>query len=277
MITDIPLRTSKNRTPITYYGGKQFLVPKLLPLIPKHDHYIEPFCGGSALFFGKDEHISTNETLNDTYSLVVSFYRQMQLNFDALLEEVESLPHSREIYHQYFRLFKGLKTNNFQATEFEKAVCFYVLSSQGFGSLVGKGWGMVKKDKKTSSIACANKIDTFKVLKHRLSRCQIEKLDAIDCIKGYDWEKSFFYVDPPYINTDCGHYDKYKVEDYENLLTTLSSIKGKFMLSSFPNEYLDNAITTYGWNTTTFTMNRCMRKATGYEAKKEQVVMNYTI
>jgi len=31
------------KTPISYYGGKQNLVTTILPLIPKHKTYIEPF------------------------------------------------------------------------------------------------------------------------------------------------------------------------------------------------------------------------------------------
>ncbi|MEG1523377.1 MAG: DNA adenine methylase, partial [Bacteroidales bacterium] len=34
------------RTPITYYGGKQKLVPTILELIPTHTLYCEPFSGG---------------------------------------------------------------------------------------------------------------------------------------------------------------------------------------------------------------------------------------
>lgn len=37
-------------TPITYYGGKQQLAKHILPLIPEHDMYVEPFCGGAAIF-----------------------------------------------------------------------------------------------------------------------------------------------------------------------------------------------------------------------------------
>ena len=41
------------KTPITYYGGKQTLLKYLLPLIPQHKLYCEPFFGGGAVFFAK--------------------------------------------------------------------------------------------------------------------------------------------------------------------------------------------------------------------------------
>ena len=34
------------KTPITYYGGKMNMVDDILPLIPKHKIYVEPFVGG---------------------------------------------------------------------------------------------------------------------------------------------------------------------------------------------------------------------------------------
>jgi len=41
------------RTPVTYYGGKQKMVRHILPIIPEHNLYCEPFCGGAAIFFAK--------------------------------------------------------------------------------------------------------------------------------------------------------------------------------------------------------------------------------
>ena len=43
------------KTPITYWGGKQQLLPKILPLIPLHRQYCEPFFGGGALYFAKQQ------------------------------------------------------------------------------------------------------------------------------------------------------------------------------------------------------------------------------
>ncbi|MEF9776588.1 DNA adenine methylase, partial [Escherichia coli] len=34
-------------------GGKRRLAKHILPLFPEHTMYVEPFCGGAALFFMK--------------------------------------------------------------------------------------------------------------------------------------------------------------------------------------------------------------------------------
>lgn len=52
------------KPPITYYGGKQKLIKHLLPLIPEHNLYAEPFFGGGALFWAKEP--SNVEVINDT-------------------------------------------------------------------------------------------------------------------------------------------------------------------------------------------------------------------
>ena len=38
-----PLLKAKMKTPISYYGGKQNMLKELLPLIPPHKTYIEPY------------------------------------------------------------------------------------------------------------------------------------------------------------------------------------------------------------------------------------------
>jgi hypothetical protein len=39
------------KTPITYYGGKQRMIKHILPLIPPHKKYVEPFAGGALPYF----------------------------------------------------------------------------------------------------------------------------------------------------------------------------------------------------------------------------------
>lgn len=41
------------RTPLTYYGGKQFLSAQIVPFFPSHRIYLEPFAGGAATLFAK--------------------------------------------------------------------------------------------------------------------------------------------------------------------------------------------------------------------------------
>jgi DNA adenine methylase len=71
--------------------------------------------------------------------------------------------------------------------------------------------------------------------------------DALKIIRTYDTPDTLFYCDPPYYNSNCGHYDGYSIEDYEMLLDTLSGIEGKFMLSSYPSEVLKKYVKKHEW------------------------------
>jgi DNA adenine methylase len=64
-----------------------------------------------------------------------------------------------------------------------------------------------------------------------------------------DHEETLFYLDPPYSSSDCGHYKGYTLEDFEKMLKLLSTIKGKFILSSYPEEILLKYREQYGWKT----------------------------
>ena len=88
----------------------------------------------------------------------------------------------------------------------------------------------------------------------RLENCCIENMDALDLIKSRDVEASFFYLDPPYVSevlgskqgkgnkVDQGHYGGYTVQDYDNLLKLLGTLKGKFILSNYPSDLLEKHI-----------------------------------
>lgn len=65
------------RTPLTYYGGKQRLAPQIVPLMPPHRVYLEPFAGGAAILFAKPR--AERETLNDADETVMRFWRPPSL------------------------------------------------------------------------------------------------------------------------------------------------------------------------------------------------------
>lgn len=59
------------KPPFSYYGGKQRIASKIVPLLPPHTVYVEPFAGGAAVFFEKGRPETGNksayrEVLNNT-------------------------------------------------------------------------------------------------------------------------------------------------------------------------------------------------------------------
>lgn len=255
------------KTPISYYGGKQKMLKHILPLIPEHKTYCEPFFGGGSIYFNKSE--SQVEIINDQNNEVINFYQILKNHYNELEKEIQTSLHSRELH----RRAKVIYENPELFDDIKRAWAFWMLTNQGFSNIIGKGWGYDKHGTCTRRIK--TKIDNFtQDLSKRLQNTQIECNDALKVIPVYDTPDTFFYCDPPYFNSDCGHYKGYSKQDFINLLEQLSQIKGKFLLSSYKSDILEQFINRNGWTTQKIDMPVSVT----FRSKKrkiEQLTMNY--
>ena len=229
------------RPPLTYYGGKQQLCQTILQLIPEHNLYCEPFLGGAAVFFGKEK--SNVEVINDTNRELINFYKVVQNDFISLEKLIRITLHSRSQHEDAHVIYN----NPHMFNEIKRAWAVWVLANQSVNSIIDNSWGYERKSDKMS-LKTSNKREAFtEELAIRLQNVQVECADANYIIQSRDTENSFFYCDPPYIDSCQGHYDGYSQADYTLLLNTLSNIKGKFLLSSFPSDVLKGFVKEYGW------------------------------
>lgn len=260
------------KTPISYYGGKQRLASKIISLIPAHEFYIEPFVGGGAVFFSKQP--SQIECLNDTNKELINFYHVLQNRFIELEKLVSITLHSRNLH----RDATVVNNNPHLFDEVKRAWAIWVLSSQSFSAMLDGTWGY-DKSSNTTTKKISNKRSQFtEDYAVRLQNVQLESSDALYVIKSRDTASSFFYVDPPYYNSDCGHYDGYSIEDFENLLKVLSGISGQFLLSSYPSDVLSRYAKENGWNQLVFEQGVSVNSKAGYQKKKWEVLTaNFSI
>ncbi|KAB2918673.1 MAG: DNA adenine methylase [Bacteroidetes bacterium] len=257
-------------TPITYYGGKQKMLKHILPLIPQHSLYCEPFLGGGAVFWAKKP--SPVEVINDLDGRITNFYKVCQSDFGALRTLILATPHSRQMHREAERALKYPDLYS----DLKRAWAFYVQTQQGFGGQLFGGWGYERKTNK-SSLKIYNKRSRFiKQFQQRLNLVQIECNDALQVIKSRDTEQSFFYVDPPYFNSDCAHYSGYTIDDYKALLDVLAGLKGKFLLSSYPSDILMEYAKNNGWYMKRFESRVAVTHLT-VKMKTEVLVANYPI
>jgi DNA adenine methylase len=230
------------KTPITYYGGKQKLAKVILSLIPEHICYVEPFFGGGAIFFAKEP--SKAECINDINGFVINFYKVLKQNYNELKKMLDITLHSRQQYNEA----KNIYDNSNEYNDIQKAWAFWVLSQEAYGNGFNKGWNFERKVN-TKALTIKNKIDNFiDDYSDRLRITQIECNNAIKVINNFDSEDTFFYLEPPYYNSDCGTYKGYTIDDYKTLLETIAGIKGKFLLSSYPSSLLEKYKNTNKWN-----------------------------
>lgn len=226
------------KTPVAYYGGKMNLVSEMKPLIPIHKQYGEPFSGGASLFWHKQK--SQHEFLNDIDLRVFNFWNQCQNNFPELQSMIQATLH-HESEHKKAR--EILKEGN---PGVEMAWAFWVQTQMSFGKGIFKGFAF---DNEGSSVKAAlNKKNNFKkIIWERLQSVELFNRDALELIRLKDWEETFFYLDPPYEGSDCGHYEELK-SVYYPLLEMLPGLKSKWLLSTYRNEKLNELILKHGWN-----------------------------
>ncbi len=260
------------RTPISYYGGKQQMLRHILPIIPEHKIYIEPFFGGGAVFWAKKP--VKCEIINDINMNVVNFYEVLKHSYFELRKRVDATLHSREAYK------KAMIINDcpwlFPDDPVIRAWAFWVVTNQGFSRKIG-AWGY---DRNKIANTIQNKIDSFcEELTNRLRYTQIEQNDAHKVIASRDDQEAFTYADPPYIDTDQGHYGGYTQEHYIRDLDALVNVKGKFLLSSYPSDILDEYIKKNNWHTrpVEMTLSAGKRTRTIRKKKVEVLTANYDI
>ncbi|MEX1120874.1 MAG: DNA adenine methylase [Balneolales bacterium] len=274
------------KPPISYYGGKQRMAGKIIAMIPDHKIYTESFLGGGAVFWNKEP--SDHEVINDVDDNIINFYRVLQENFDDLFGEISSTLHSRTQHLDAKYILKSepeklSSSYTYRITEsgmkpdfsVRRAWAFWVQSNMSYSSKLYGGFAYDRSEDAKTTRAIINKREAFQLhYKERLSRVCIECNDAIKVIESRDTPYTFHYCDPPYFNSDCGHYAGYTEDDYEKLLITLSKIKGKFLLSSYPSEILDSYVNEYGWEQKSWNTSVSVSYKTS-KMKTEVLTYNY--
>lgn len=146
-----------------------------------------------------------------------------------------------------------------------------MLSKQSIYSIFTNGWAVSIDSNKAKQVQWSKEMFTI-LYARRLERTSIFCRDAINVIQSTDTPTTFHYIDPPYFNSDMGHYDGYTKDDFIKLLETLSVCEGKFMLSSYPSDVLSEYIHRNKWKTEEIRM----KKSAGTGEKVEVLTMNYS-
>lgn len=238
------------KPPFSYYGGKQRMVSKLIPLIPKHTVYAEPFGGSGALLFAKPWPKVTNthhyrEIWNDKNELVYNFFKQLRENGEKLCEQIELTPKS-ELEHKI--------SKDFNCDELEKARRFFVNINQSFSGQVSSGF-MRSIYGVNLGTRWANKANLFPYLA-RIMPISFSCTDALKFIDQFDSPQTFFYVDPPYPGTDQGHYKGFSQKDFEDLINKLKNVQGSFLLSCYGDEWCDEMFERFDFDAYCSAKNR---------------------
>ena len=235
------------KTGFKYYGAKQKMVSKIIPLIPAHMVWAEPFCGSAAVTVGKSWPKVTNsshyrEALNDNNKHVYNFYKVLQDErlTAKLMRKLEFTPYSRDERKDAYKILQNPEAFSKVAW----AHAFFVQCNSGVSGIFRKGnFGFGKRGLNNVTSSWLHYIDErLLTFARRLRHCYIENIDAFDFIKKWDSEDTCFYVDPPYWNSDCKQYTTltdnalYTQKDFIELVELLQKCKGSVILSCYPNK-----------------------------------------
>jgi DNA adenine methylase len=192
---------------VSWPGGKSRLLKHILPLIPAHECYVEPFAGGLAVLLAKER--SKLEVINDANGDLVTFYRCVRYHSDVLLTELEFVLNSREEFLD-FRTQAGL-------TDIQRSARWFFRNKNCFGGADMRSFGTAAVSGGGAHGSRASRMEDIRALNVRLDRVVIEHLDWQKCIELYDRPTTFFFVDPPY--TECGRtmYDGWTNTDVQIL------------------------------------------------------------
>lgn len=206
---------------IPWMGGKRRLAKHILPLIPEHTCYCEPFAGGAAILFLKPP--SKSEVINDINGDLVNLYRVVKHHLNEFITQFKWALTSRKMFE--WEKMSCIET----LTDIQRAARFFYLQKLCFGGKVsGQNYGTA-----TTSPPRLNLLRIEEDLSQahlRLSQVNIENLSWENCITRYDRPHSFFYLDPPYWQT-AGYDTEFGWTHYEKMAELMTISKGKFLMS----------------------------------------------
>lgn len=230
------------KTPISYYGGKQAILGHLLRMVPEHEVYTETFFGGGALFWAKRP--VPNETINDKLDIVVNFYRVLKSDYKALKKRIDQSLISRTMHREALAIIRSGK-----GSPLDRAWAFWMCTNFSYFCKLGGGIKYSNQQLTCVPEVLINKKREFTdLLVRRIEHAYIECGDALKVLRSRNVAGAFHYIDPPYIDSDQGHYDGYGRDDFGVLLDFLAGeCKGRFLLSNYNSDILDEYVDRYGW------------------------------
>lgn len=229
-----------------WIGGKYLLAGRIVPLIPRHQCYCEPFFGAGWVLFKKQP--SPVEVANDINGEVINCWRMLRDRPEELKERIDWTLCSRLEFDELVRMTPEEVA---AMTDVERAWRLLYILKCSFGgrdvanvaggncggSRPAFGFSRTSKDVYYPD-GKPGKAPSFHCLKQtiargieRVSRVVFEHGDYERALALYDHERTFFYLDPPYLGSDNYYGGGFDLEEHCRLLGNLQKLKGRFILS----------------------------------------------
>ena len=276
---------------LSYIGGKSKIGTWIRNYIPNNiETYVEPFSGMFWVFFKLNTPSFKNlkrVVYNDVNPLNVNLYLCLK-DYKKFWEMTQNTPiENKELFNKcksdLFDTEFILDMNN---PNFDIAIKYaYVLSQVWSGTDPKKGNLILKGGYEGKDGVYKSKFEIFrsklidpKWHKYFDAITDIENLDFEEVIKKYDSPTTYFYCDPPYFKTEDYYINHdFGVQTHERLANSLKSMKGRFSLSYYHFDLLDEWFPQdeYTWKDKEFAKTAMAVPGKSQTKGTEILIMNY--
>lgn len=231
-----------------YIGGKSHHIGWMDPIFPKGCNIVVEVFGGAGWMTLKSR-TSRQANLriyNDANTYLANAWDCFVECPDQLLTRMrQDAPSNEQLYRQYQAELFGdqpissrhdvqlaskylyLQTQIFAGTPLSNNNVNYFVDAKSNGKYPSKYLTLQKK--------LANK----KIV-DAIGNVKVECMDYADLIAKYDGPNTFFYLDPPYYNLEFYYTHKFESNDHLRLAEVLRSTRGKWALSYYMYEGINN-------------------------------------
>lgn len=225
--------------PFPWYGGKARLAPHIVPLLPEHTVYCEPFGGAASVLFAKRR--CALEVYNDVHRGLVTFFRVLHDQPDDLARVLTLTPYSRSEYDEAWATW-----GNADLTDLERARRWYVAAWQSFGATPGRGWAYQRDARSKESPngtgrvrarSFVSAVDSLPDFADRFRGVQVECRPWHEAVALYDGPGALLYLDPPYHPDTRSGGNEYEYEltpeEHEQVVEVAASTVGSVIVSGY--------------------------------------------
>lgn len=204
-------------------GNKRRMAARILPFIPPHRHWIEPFFGAGGLFFAKPK--AQRNIVNDRDGEVYNLFCVVQDRHQELAEAWASTPIHDLLWQQWKR--------DAPTDPVWRAVRFLYQSNYGY---MGKPQTL-RLNLKSTKRNLQDKIAATREALYDVEFmcCDFRAMLGRIPLSTAERRDAFVYADPPYLGTgnNYGEASKWKEQDTRDLLHLLAGSGLRFAMSEF--------------------------------------------
>lgn len=221
------------RPAIKCHGGKFYLCKWILSHFPEgfeNMTYVEPYCGGSNVFFNKPK--SKIEVINDIDTGIIQIYRALRDESSEFVRRLKICKYCEKTFQQ---ALKNKQTEDY----LEHAVNEFILRRMSRGGLrKAFAWSDRQRGGKPGDInAWETSLKSLPELSEKLQEAFIFNKPALEVIKSFNSSNTLLYVDPPYLQDTRVSKNVYSFEitegDHIDLANALKKFPGKVMISGY--------------------------------------------